>query len=153
MRNFSDKLGRTRISAFGVLEVRRRLKSAENTAYREKGHLGMEIEDHFRYGHSDFSGIAQGVSGFLLKHGHLAVKRRAVKFKIALAAATSVKGFASRSINRVLPGLLVFVGDAVQPADHGTIRIQNAQIIKIKRAHQPHDRPAPIGSGGFINHV
>jgi len=114
------------------------LNPAENTVQRKKGHLGMEIKDHFRYGHLYFSGKTQCLLNFLLKYCHLAIKRCAIKFEIALAAATPVKSFAARTINRILTGFLQFMGDSVQPADHRTIGIQDAQFIKIKRAHLPH---------------
>jgi hypothetical protein len=39
MRDFFVGQDRTRILAFGVLEVRRRLKFAENAAQRKKIHL------------------------------------------------------------------------------------------------------------------
>ena len=42
MRDFFDKPGRTRLSVCGVLEVRRKQKAAENTAYRKNIHLGAE---------------------------------------------------------------------------------------------------------------
>jgi len=42
MRDFFDEHGRTRISAFGVLIVRRRLKFAENNAHRKKTHLEIK---------------------------------------------------------------------------------------------------------------
>jgi hypothetical protein len=42
MRDFFDERGRTRISAFGVLVVRRRLKFAENNAHRKKTHLEIK---------------------------------------------------------------------------------------------------------------
>jgi hypothetical protein len=43
MRDFFDKQGRTRFFVCGVLEVRRRQKSAENAAYRKNIHLEPEI--------------------------------------------------------------------------------------------------------------
>jgi hypothetical protein len=43
MRDFFDERGRTRILAFGVLVVRRRLKFAENNAHRKKIHLKTKI--------------------------------------------------------------------------------------------------------------
>ena len=43
MRDFFDKQGRTRFSVCGVLGVRRRQKTAENTAYRKNIHLKPEI--------------------------------------------------------------------------------------------------------------
>ena len=41
---FTKVSPRQRISAFGVLEVRRRLKSAENNAHRKKIHLKTKID-------------------------------------------------------------------------------------------------------------
>ena len=43
MRYFFDEQGRTRVSARGVLEVRRGLKPAENNAHRENNHLKVKF--------------------------------------------------------------------------------------------------------------
>ena len=43
MRDFFDKPGRTRFFVCGVPEVRRRQKTAENTAYRKNSHLEPQI--------------------------------------------------------------------------------------------------------------
>ena len=43
MRYFFDEQGRTRVSARGVLKVRRGLKPAENTAHRENNHLNAKL--------------------------------------------------------------------------------------------------------------
>ena len=107
----------------------------------------MEIKDYFRDSHPKLSVKFQCLLHILLKCCHVAINRGAIKWNIGFMAAAVVKGIASRAHSARLPGFLQFVGDAMQPANHGAVRIQDATRVNVKGAHQSNG--APIVTGLF----
>ena len=121
------------------------LNPAENTAQQEKGHLGMEIEDHFRNRHLKLASESGRLPHPLFQFCHIAINRGTIKWHIRLVAAAAVKGVASRAHNARLPRFFQFMRDAMQPANHGAIRIQDAAGINVKGAHQSDGLPIVAG--------
>ena len=92
--------------------------------------------DHFRDGHPNLALKAGCLPHRLLEFGHVLINGGAIKWNIRLMAAALVKGVAPGAHNTRLPGFFQLVGDAMQPANHGAIRIQNAAAVNIQGAHQ-----------------
>ena len=88
-------------------------------------------DDHLCYRHFNFSCIANRAPDILLKFCHVAINAGAIKWNIRLMAAAAVKGVAARAPNAWPTGFFQLVGDAMQPANHGAIRIQDAAGIEI----------------------
>jgi len=68
-------------------------------------------------------------------------------------AAAAVKGIASRAHSARLPEFFQFVGDAMQPANHGAVWIQDAARVNVKGAHQSNGTPIVAGLFDSIHNV
>ncbi len=89
------------------------------------------INQNMGDGFPDFTGAAKFFSKGLFNAGHLDVKRGPVKGDIGLVLKFS--GITSRSPDNTTvsrPGQ--FVGQPVQPADHGAEKIQGAAAVLVK---------------------
>jgi hypothetical protein len=82
---------------------------------------------------------------FLFQAGHLDEKRGAVKPEISFAPMLVRKRFAAWSMNDPLAGLLKFMGNAVQSADHGAEPIKPTKTVAVERTHKVHSLPFFIG--------
>lgn len=112
----------------------------------------LHAKDHLGDGQLDPARQSDGLLKFIFQSGHLEIKRRAVKLEIRPAGTLFFKGPAARAMANRSPGLLKFVGDAVQPAYHGTIGIKAALAVLIQRAHQPPCRTLPLCLGSLAAH-
>ena len=93
----------------------------------------------------NFAGDSEFLLKLVFQLRHLKIEARTIEPVIAFIRTPIVKRRTSGAIDNRLTGLLKFVGDSVQPAYHGSIRVQDAQIIVIQRAHQPHGHSFFIG--------
>jgi len=113
----------------------------------------LKRRDHLGDRHFQLVAKPHSLFQVAFKPGHLCIKRCAIKFKVSRIAMLLGKGIAPRRMDNRLIRRLKFMGNSMQPTDHGPVSIKNTLAIEIERAYMSPDHLLFIRRGVFFNYL
>jgi hypothetical protein len=100
----------------------------------------LRCQDHLRHGHFYLSGKGTIPPHRLLDRRENPIERCPVERDEVRLPAAFRKSRTSRHPRRFAVRPVQFTGDAVQPADHRSKRVETAAVVNVQRTHRPHRR-------------